>query len=165
MASEDKMALFGGGGGGAEPKKKKMKAAEIIELVEKNDPTMTECDFNASTIFALKAPALTEQLCAALRTNEHVKVVDLTDCGINDACCVMIGELMKENKFIQKLVLNKNKIRDDGCTALANGLAHNITLREIEVFQQEGGRKWGEGCLTQWIEMYKTNVTILRVNW
>ena len=160
------MAMFGGGAAmSLEPKKKQMKAAEIIELVEKNDPSLTECDFNGSTIFALKAPALTEQLCAALRTNEHVKKLDLTDCGINDACCAMIGELMKENKIIQHLVLNKNKIKDDGCTSLANGLARNTTLREIEVFGQEGGRKWGEGCLTQWIEMYKTNVTILRVNW
>ena len=41
----------------------------------------------------------------------------------------------------------------------------NIGQKDNEVFGQEGGRKWGEGCLTQWLEMYKTNVTILRVNW
>ena len=92
-------------------------------------------------------------------------MVDLTDCGVNDACASMIGEMLSVNSSIQKCVLNKNLIKDDGCAALANGLAFNTTLREIEVFGQEGGRKWGEGCLFQWLEMYKTNVTIIRVNW
>ena len=94
-----------------------------------------------------------------------MRVVDLTDCGLNDACATMVGEMLAVNTTIQKFVLNKNKIKDEGCAALANGLAHNTTLREIELFGQEGGRKWGEGCLVQWLEMYKTNVTIIRVNW
>jgi hypothetical protein len=46
---------------------KKQKPAEIIKLIEENDPSLTEADFAGSTIFALKSQALTEQLCAALR--------------------------------------------------------------------------------------------------
>jgi hypothetical protein len=165
MALQQNMDLFGGGGGEAPSPRKKMKAAEIIKLIEKNDPSLTVADFAGSTIYALKAVPLTEQLCAALKASTHVKEVNLEDCGVNDACCVMLGEMLSTNTSIKKCVLNKNKIKDEGCTALANGLATNTTLREIEVFGQEGGRKWGEGCLVQWLEMYKTNVTIIRVNW
>ena len=46
---------------------KKQKPAEIIKLIEDNDPSLTEADFAGSTIFALKSQTLTEQLCAALR--------------------------------------------------------------------------------------------------
>ena len=46
---------------------KKQKPAEIIKLIEENDPSLTEADFAGSTIFALKSQTLTEQLCAALR--------------------------------------------------------------------------------------------------
>ena len=166
MSLKANMALFGGAAeDGPSPRKKKQKPAELIKLIEEDDASLTEADFAGSTIYALKSQVLTEQLCNALKSSTHVRVVDLTDCGLNDACAAMVGEMLAANKSIQKCVLNKNKIKDDGCTALANGLAHNTTLREIEIFGQEGGRKWGEGCLVQWLEMYKTNVTIIRVNW
>ena len=42
--------------------------------IEQGDPELTVADFAGSTIFALKAVALTEQLCAALKTSTTVKV-------------------------------------------------------------------------------------------
>ena len=44
-------------------------------------------------------------------------------------------------------------------------MVSNSTLREIELFGMQGGGKWGEGCLATWLDMYKTNVTLLRINW
>jgi hypothetical protein len=158
------LELFGGGGEAGSPRRKQ-KPVDVIKLVEDNDRSVTEVDFGGSTIFALKSLVLTEQLCDALKASTHVKVLDLTDCGLTDACAAMVGEMFSANTSITKCVLNKNKIKDEGCTALAHGLTHNTTLREIELFGQEGGRKWGEGCLVQWLEMYKTNVSIMRVNW
>ena len=42
--------------------------------IEQGDPELTVADFAGSTIFALKAVPLTEQLCAALKTSTTVKV-------------------------------------------------------------------------------------------
>ena len=44
-------------------------------------------------------------------------------------------------------------------------MATNTTLREINLFGQQGGKKWGEGTLTEWLEAYKTNVSLLNVIW
>jgi len=41
----------------------------------------------------------------------------------------------------------------------------NSTLRQINVFGQKGGTKWGEPCLGQWVAMYATNVTLLNIVW
>ena len=59
-------------------------AAELIKLIEEDDASLTEADFAGSTIYALKSQVLTEQLCNALKSSTHVRVVDLTDCGLNE---------------------------------------------------------------------------------
>ena len=154
--------MFGGGGGG-EAVKKKEHPKKLCEDIAAG--AITEADFAGSSIYAIKPHDWTEKLCAALVGNTTLKKLNLQDCQINDDDSAMLGAMLATNKHIAILVLNKNKIRDGGCIELANGLRTNCTLREIELFQQEGGRKWGEGCLTTWLDMYKTNVSILRVNW
>lgn len=174
MPLGSQMAMFGGAnddGTGSPsprgikmPKSKKMSAADTIEKIASNDPSLTECaDLANSTIFAMKSVEYTEKLCAALSTNTHLVELDLSDCGLNDANAAMLAEQLAVNTTLLRLNLNKNKIKDDGCAAIARSLAGNITLREIELFGNGG--KWGEGCLIQWLEMYKTNVTLLRINW
>jgi|EP01049_Picozoa_sp_SAG25_P013252 hypothetical protein len=168
------MALFGGGagdshGGSDSPSPrspgKRMTASETISRIASNDPEMSGVSLAKSTVFAMKANEYTEKLCAAMAQNTHMTSLDLTECGITDAGAALLGAQLAHNSTLLKLVLNRNAIKDTGCEAITRGLSTNSTLREIEIFGQHGGSKWGEGCLSEWLEMYKTNVTLLRINW
>ena len=116
-------------------------------------------------LFAIKPLEWTEKLCEAMAGNTALVSLDLSDCALDDKCCDLLGAVLEADQKLEKLILNKNAIRDGGCAKLATSLARNITLREIELFGQTGGRKWGEGCLVTWLEMYKTNFSLIRVNW
>ena len=61
--------------------------------------------------------------------------------------------------------LKGNRIKDAGCRALAKALSDNTTLRIFNIFGQQGGAKWGEATLSEWVVMYKTNVTLLNIIW
>jgi hypothetical protein len=56
-------------------------------------------------------------------------------------------------------------------TALLYGRAGRLTAvfgdfwPARAVFGQEGGRKWGEGTLSEWLTAYRTNVTLLNIIW
>ena len=56
--------------------------------IEQGDPELTVADFAGSTIFALKAVALTEQLCAALKTSTTVKVCVCVCVCVRARACV-----------------------------------------------------------------------------
>ena len=107
----------------------------------------------------------TQKLCEAMAGNTALVSLDLSDCALDDKCCDLLGAVLEADQKLASLNLNKNAIRDGGCAKLASSLARNITLREIELQQQKGGRKWGEGCLVTWLDMYKTNFSLIRVNW
>ena len=155
--------MFGGAGGGGGGFKKKPHPSALIESIAKN--ACESADFGSSSIFAIKPLEWTEKLCEAMAGNTALVSLDLSDCALDDKCCDLLGAVLEADQKLEKLILNKNAIRDGGCAKLATSLARNITLREIELFGQTGGRKWGEGCLVTWLEMYKTNFSIIRVNW
>ena len=172
MSLAANMAMFGGAagdGGSGSPsprgRRKKLGAADCIAAIAANDPEMKTCtDLAASTVFSMKSNEYTDKLCAALSKNTQLTDLDLSDCGLTDANAVSLAQTLSASSLV-KLNLNKNKIRDEGCSAIAKALATNTTLREIELFGMQGGGKWGEGCVATWLEMYKTNITLLRINW
>ena len=58
-------------------------------------------------------------------------------------------------RCVYRLRRNRTSKQESG-RPLVGGLRNqvNSTLRQINVFGQKGGTKWGEPCLGQWVAMY-----------
>ena len=67
----------------------------------------------------------------------------------DSACCDGRG------RCVYRLRRNRTSKQESG-RPLVVGLRNqvNSTLRQINVFGQKGGTKWGEPCLGQWVAMY-----------
>ena len=73
------------------------------------------------------------------------------------ACASRVRALMHSR------VWQKNRINNDGGSALAKGIANNTTLVEINLMNQPS--RWGDGCLDAFLAMFDTNITLLKINW
>ena len=63
-----------------------------------------------------------------------------------------LGELLKVNNSLQKLVMEMNDIGDDGMSSIADGLQHNNTLTKLNVswcgFSVKGSYSY---CSVDWL--------------
>lgn len=75
----------------------------------------------------------------------------------------MLAEGLAANTSITVLDLQKNRINNDGGTALAKGIANNKSLLEINLMNQVG--RWGDQCLDAFLAMFETNITLLKITW
>ncbi len=130
--------------------------------VSSNDPALTAVDLSNSAVFQLRSEELSQALAEALAKNTHVREVILVNCGINDRACTSLGSALVSNKSIVVLNLEKNAITGAGGSALAGALARNTCMREVNLMNQGSGR-WTDRCLDDFLEMFQSNVTLLKV--
>ena len=62
------------------------------------------------------------------------------------------------------LNLEGNQVHGDGAIALAKGLAANKGLQQLNLLNQTGAR-YGDPTLTAFLQMFDTNVTLLKITW
>lgn len=106
---------------------------EKLELIKKNDPTVTELNLN--NLIDAKHEWMVE-LFEALQKNDHVSSLLLANSYINNVTAVELAKLLKDNKTLTVLNVESNKIGPDGMTAIAEALTGNQTLLELRVTNQ-----------------------------
>ena len=132
-----------------------------VEAVKANDPSYTIVDLSGNTIFSMKHREYTEQLAEGLRTNTYVKEIHLARCDLDAKDAALLGSALEQNDSVEVLDLEKNKINNDGATALANSLKHNKRLTELILLGQPN--QFGDACLEMFIELFDYNVTLTKV--
>jgi len=137
---------------------------ETLKRVKENDPSLTVVDMSNSAAMQCKVSEYTTQLTDALKSNTQVKEVRLENCGIGDRECETLAEVLKANSVITFIDLQKNCVNNDGATALARGLAANTSVVEVNLMSQQKSR-WGDNCLEEFIAMFASNITLLKITW
>jgi len=117
-----------------------------------------------SAIFQMKAEEKTAEFCTAMLGNTAVTCLKMKNCNINDTCATLLGEMLANNTSITEADLSSNAFKEDGGIAIANGLAQNVALRQLDLMSIPAlGRS--ERVLRAFINMYDSNLTLKKVIW
>ncbi len=74
------------------------------------------------------------QIVEGLRNNNSLKILELSNCGLDDADAVLLGQLLCDHPNILELYIARNKITDDGISEFAGMLPHITSLRRISLW-------------------------------
>lgn len=66
-----------------------------------------------------------------LTVNQNIKLIDLSDCKLNDFCVQLLCYGLKHNQSVQHLMLSRNKITCNGCKYIAYCLQFNHCLQSL----------------------------------
>ncbi|XP_058632616.1 NACHT, LRR and PYD domains-containing protein 3-like isoform X1 [Onychostoma macrolepis] len=102
----------------------------------------------ASRSAELRECGVTDEGCAALssalRSNSHLRELDLTGNKLGDAGLMLISDGLKDPRCkLEKLTLWSCGVTDEGCAALSSALRSNSHLRELDL----SGNKLGDAGL------------------
>ncbi|XP_048011234.1 NACHT, LRR and PYD domains-containing protein 3-like isoform X3 [Megalobrama amblycephala] len=79
-------------------------------------------------------------LASALRSNSHLRELDLTENKIGDGGLTLLSDGLKDPHCkLEKLTLWNCNITDEGCAALASALRSNSHLRELDLTENKLG--------------------------
>ena len=82
----------------------------------------------------------------------------LQNCGITDQGAALFADVLRSNPHLRVLDLEYNKITNDGATALAEGLKDNTGLVELRLLGQPC--HFGDRCLATFIEMFNVCILV-----
>jgi len=136
--------------------------AKLIQQLESNDAALTELDLSDNSSYKMKSLEYTKKIGEALKSNSNLKKLILKGLEIDDQGVTAIADALSVNKGLNLLVLEKNKIGSTGAEAIANGLKQNTTLTELNLL---GNKEFGEQCLFGWIGCFEYNVTLTKIVW
>jgi len=136
--------------------------AKLIEKVESNDAELSELDLSDNSSYKMKSREYTKKIGDALKTNTNLKKLVLKGLEIDDAAVATIADGLAANKGLSLLVLEKNKIGTVGAEAIANALKTNTSLAELNLL---GNKEFGEQALFAWIGCFEYNVTLTKIVW
>lgn len=71
-------------------------------------------------------------LFKALKSS-HLRALNLKSTGITSNCCSSLCTALQGQPVLEKLILSKNEICDDGVIDLCNGLAQNAILQALDL--------------------------------
>jgi len=136
--------------------------AKLIQQLESDDAALTELDLSDNSSYKMKSLEYTKRIGEALKTNSNLKKLILKGLEIDDQGVSSIADALSVNKGLNLLVLEKNKIGSAGAEAIANGLKQNTTLTELNLLSN---KEFGEQCLFGWIGCFEYNVTLTKIVW
>lgn len=64
-----------------------------------------------------------------------MKDLDLYNCGLSDTECIILASALITNKRLMRLNIARINIGHEGVNVVANSLANNASLRELEIFR------------------------------
>ena len=119
-------------------KERKRNAMErIFDAVANNtDSKITEIEIVGDQKFMALKPAEKTNAGAAFANNTHVKTIKMVKLGLDDDFAKALGESLKTNTAIEKLILDSNAISGEGIKAIFAGLAKNTSVVELQVRHQ-----------------------------
>ncbi|CAE8628271.1 unnamed protein product [Polarella glacialis] len=88
----------------------------------------------------------------------------LRGCDICDAGAEALGEALMQNRSVELLDLEQNRLTDAGVVAVLDGLACNQSVRSLRL-QNQKQSVVGEVSLQKAISVLETNLTLTRLSW
>ena len=107
---------------------------------------------------------LLPQCAKALESNTACTDLNLSACNIDDAGVAALAKGLSANSGLQTLNLEGNTIKDGGAQELAKAIASNSHLSTLNLLNQKGSR-FGDSTLGEFLTMFETNVTLLKIVW
>eukprot|EP01083_Nonionella_stella_P016286 45515_1 len=84
-----------------------------------------------------------------LTVNQNIRLIDLSDCNLNDFLLELCCYGIKHNRSVQHLMLSKNRITANGCKYIGYCLQFNQSLRSLWIrsndIQNEGAKYIAQG--------------------
>ena len=112
----------------------------------------------------MKVHELLPQFAKALESNTACTDLNLSACNIDDAGVAALAKGLSANSGLQTLNLEGNTIKDGGAQELAKAIASNSHLSTLNLLNQKGSR-FGDSTLGEFLTMFETNVTLLKIVW
>ena len=124
----------------------------------KHNSTMTHLNLSCNFFGLGDCTALAE----AIKHNLTIRQLDLSGSyiGFGD-CTIVLADAIKHNSTITHLNLSCNRLRLEGCTALAEAIKHNSTIRQLDLSGTNPG--FGD-CNIVLADAVKHNSTITHLN-
>ena len=143
---------------------KSLTPGDAISRLGANDPTLVTCDLSKNAVLSMKVHELLPQFAKALESNTACTDLNLSACNIDDAGVAALAKGLSANSGLQTLNLEGNTIKDGGAQELAKALATNKHLSTLNLLNQKGSR-FGDSTLGEFLTMFETNVTLLKIVW
>lgn len=64
-------------------------------------------------------------IATALTTNKHITELDISENNFSEECSVCLGDMLKRNTVLQKLVCGNNKLGDEGISYIFQCIGRN----------------------------------------
>lgn len=76
-------------------------------------------------------------MAMALQNNEHVKRLDLTECYLDQDACYHLGEMIKTNRTLEALILDRCKIQAAGLLRIKFGMSINNSIKTLNLARND----------------------------
>jgi len=137
--------------------------ADFIKDVE-SDPSLAELDATNNASVRMRPNDFLQGIAGPLKSHTSIKKLVLRECELGDAEMDILADILAENHTIEELDLQNNKINPAGAVVLADkGLANNKALKTLNMSGQPA--KYGGDTLDHFISVYNTNVTLTKIIW
>nr|XP_046210880.1 leiomodin-2-like [Oncorhynchus gorbuscha] len=133
---------------------------EALERILRNDPTMSELNFN--NIEDISQETLL-RISEALSANTHVRVFSLSNTRANDRVAFAVSKMLRENCSITNLNIESNFVSGRGILALMASLQQNSTLVELRFHNQR--HICGGQVEMEMVHLLRDNNTLLKLGY
>uniref|UniRef100_A0A8C7U6L0 Leiomodin-3 n=1 Tax=Oncorhynchus mykiss TaxID=8022 RepID=A0A8C7U6L0_ONCMY len=133
---------------------------EALERILRDDPTMSELNFN--NIEDISQETLL-RISEALSANTHVRVLSLSNTRANDRVAFAVSKMLRENCSITNLNIESNFVSGRGILALMASLQQNSTLVELRFHNQR--HICGGQVEMEMVRLLRDNCTLLKLGY
>uniref|UniRef100_A0A4W5P6P2 Leiomodin-3 n=1 Tax=Hucho hucho TaxID=62062 RepID=A0A4W5P6P2_9TELE len=133
---------------------------EALEQILRDDPTMSELNFN--NIEDISQETLL-RISEALSANTHVRVFSLSNTRANDRVAFAVSKMLRENCSITNLNIESNFVSGRGILALLASLQQNSTLVELRFHNQR--HICGGQVEMEMVRLLRDNNTLLKLGY
>lgn len=136
----------------------------LFECLRHNKCFQTvDLDDNQLGLCMTDDPSSLDAMSSALRENDTITALDLSNNNISSMGCAAVGEALVENCTLVELSIRGNNIADSGFVTLAQALAQNTTLTKLDVSHNLVGVE-GIRALASAVQENRT-LAILDLSW
>ncbi len=116
--------------------RKRSEMEAYFDKIKSNDPTIIDVELVGNHKFKGLNDDEKVKAAESFATDSQVKVVIMSNLGLDDRFAQALGKSLASNKTIEKIVLDSNSISGEGLKALFVGLAKNNSVFEIQLRHQ-----------------------------
>jgi hypothetical protein len=130
-----------------------------INAIKDNDPQVTVLDVKDFSLTNQQGMVLAE----SLKTNTHVKRLNLANAGIQTAVVVELAKALKNNTTVTHINLEGNQIGPQGMKELAFCLTANSSIIELKLAYQKSITPTGQEAEHAFADSMQKNMVLTKL--